>query len=355
MAIADLLNPTPASFEVIIDGNALPVQMNAQVAGITVDDTVALPSMFTLDFISSSTQNGLYELIDDEMFAPGKAVTIKLGYIDDLESVIVGEITGLEPEFTASQWPSLSVRGYDRRHRLQRATNTRTFLQQKDSDIASKIAIEAGLTSQATDSRVIHEYVIQANQTDLDFLQQRGRLIGFELLADDKKLIFRPVSNATHEVFTITLADHLLEFYPRLAAAEPLSGIQVRGWDTREKKAVEAKAQVGDEVSLMGGAKSGPSISNAYGEAVKSIYAQYVRTQAEADQIAKAYFNNLALTFIHGEGTCRGRTDLRAGTVIELADLGQRFSGQYYVTAASHRYDPQSGYHSFFHGWRNAT
>jgi len=356
MAIADLNNPSPASFQIVIDGQALPVEMGAQVAGITVEDTVALPSMFVLELMSSADQDGLFDLIDDPTFAPGKSVDIKLGYADDVDSVIKGEITALEPEYRASRWPSLVVRGYDRRHRLQRATNTRTFVQQKDSDIAAKIAVEAGLTAGAVNSKVTHEYVIQVNQTDLDFLQQRARLIQFEVLADDKKLIFQPVSNAQHEKLIITMADHLLEFYPRLTSSLQCSDVRVRGWSVKEKKAFDGKAQGSDVVSKMGGSKVGPLVAeSAFGAAVRNFSSQYVRTQAEADQIAKAYINNQALSLIKGEGTCRGRTDIRAGTVIKIGFLGERFSGKYYVTSASHRYNPQSGYHTVFNVWRNAT
>jgi phage protein D len=356
MAIADLKKPSPASFKIVIDGQALPVEMNAQVAGITVDDTVALPSMFLLELMSSARQSGLFDLIDDPRFAPGKSVDIKLGYANDLDSVIKGEITALEPDYKASRWPSLFVRGYDRRHRLQRATNTRTFLQQKDSDIAAKIAVQAGLTASTVDSGVTHEYVIQVNQTDLDFLQQRARLIQFEVLADDKKLIFRPVSNAENEKLTITMGDHLFEFYPRLSSSLLCSDVNVRGWNVTEKKAFDGKAQASDVVSKMGGLKVGPEIAqSAFGNAVRNFSSQYVRTQAEAEQIARAYINNQSLSLIKGEGSCRGRTDLRAGTVIKIDSLGKRFSGKYYVTSASHRYNPQSGYYTVFNVWRNAT
>ena len=58
--------------------------------------------------------------------------------------------------------------------------------------------------------------------------------------------------------------------------------------------------------------------------------------QAEADQIAKAQFNAVADGFITAEGTAIGNPDLAAGSVVELTKLGKRFSGFYYIAAASH-------------------
>jgi phage protein D len=357
MAVPDLNNPLAPSFRVTIDGTDLPFEAEAHTVAVTVDDTVELPSMFTLELVGSADQTDDTSWVDDEsLFAAGKVVEIKLGYGDDVESLIIGEITGLEPEFIFDRRPSLIVRGYDRRHRLQRGRQTRTFIQQKDSDIAEKIAREAGLTPNVIDSAVVHEYVIQANQTDLLFLQERAGRIQFEVVVEDKKMFFRPVSNDKSEVLTLTMDDHLLEFYPQLSSLQQVSEVSVRGWNPKEKKELLGKAQTGDEVSTMGGKESGPKLSrDAFGAAVGMLSAQPVMTQAEADQVAKARLNELALLLVSGEGICLGRTDLRAGKVIKIDGVGKRFSGQYYVTAATHRYDPQDGYRTHFTVRRNAS
>ena len=69
------------------------------------------------------------------------------------------------------------------------------FVGLKDSDIASQIASEANLEVDAVDSKVTHDYVIQANQTDLEFLRERAGRIQYEVFVSDKTLHFRPVQN----------------------------------------------------------------------------------------------------------------------------------------------------------------
>jgi Contractile injection system tube protein len=51
---------------------------------------------------------------------------------------------------------------------------------------------------------------------------------------------------------------------------------------------------------------------------------------------------------------CRGRTDLRSGKVIEINGVGKQFSGQYYVTATSHRYRSSGNYTTHLSVQRNA-
>jgi len=257
----------------------------------------------------------------------------------------VGEITGLEPEFTVSTLPRLTVRGYDRGHRLVRGRKTRTFSRQKDSDIASAIAGEAGLTGDATDSQVTHDYVCQAHQTDLEFLKERARRINYEVLVDGKKLLFQPVQNGESELMTLTMEDDLLEFYPRLSTMRQVTEAKVLGWDPKEKKELLGQSKTGDETSTMGGSQSGGALAQGpFGDATASTGTLPVASQAEADQIAKARLNSAALEFISGEGVCRGRYDLTAGAVIKIDGIGTRFSGQYYVVAARHRYSANLGY-----------
>src|SRR6185503_12141080 len=287
MPVADLNKPVIASFDLVIDGSPLSLSAKAYVVGITVDDSVEIPSMFTVEIAGTDDPSESFPWVDDEkLFSVGKVVEIKFGYGNDLETLIKGESIALEPEFATDRLPSLVVRGYDRRHRLQKGRRTRTFVQQKDSDIASQIASEAGLTAEAQDSQVTHDYVVQANQSDLDFLQQRAKLIQYEVLVEDKKLLFRPAANDKSEVLTISLNDHLLEFYPRLTSARQTGEVNVRGWDPKEKKEITGKSKAGDEKSMMGGKTSGPKMADeAFGAAVSMVSDQPVMTQAEADQI----------------------------------------------------------------------
>ena len=356
MAVVNLSNPQVPEFDIIINGTALSPEVHPFILSVLVDDSVTLPSMFALEIVSSSEQEDVNKWIDDDSFSIGNVIEVKLGYGNDLETLMIGETTGLEPEFISNGLPVLTVRGYDRRHRLQKGRKTRTFVQQKDSDIASKIASEAGLSAQATDSSVTHDYVIQTNQTDLEFLQERARRIQYETVVFDKKLFFRPVQNDQSEILTLTMDDHLLEFRPRLSAARQISEVSVRGWDPKQKKEIVAVAQAGAESSKMGGKQSASVMTEtAFGSTVDALIAQPLMTQAEADQMAKAVLNRNALSLIEGEGLCYGRTDLRAGKVIKIDGVGQRFGGQYYVTDAIHRYSAQGGYRTQFQVRRNAS
>lgn len=345
------------SFEVSVDGTPLPIEVALRILSIRVDEDTLLPSMFTLDLgAAGDSVDSETNWIDDSVFPIGAGVEIKLGYGDTLQSLIVGEITGIEPMFSQGALPMLTVRGYDRRHRLLRGRKTRSFVEQKDSDIATTIASDAGLTVEATDSEIVHDYVLQANQTDMEFLQERARRLQFELSVEGKILRFRPTRNDQGEELTLSITEDLLEFRPRLSTMRQLTEVAVRGWNPKDKQTIVGQARAGDEVSSMGGTAAGSSLSeSAFGAAPVAAREVVVSTQAEADQVARAVLNRAALDLISAEGVSIGRTDLRAGKVVKLDGLGTRFSGLYYVKAASHCYSQSSPYQTHFVAWRNAS
>ena len=337
MPAAELSNPVPV-FDITINGRPLSVEARDRITHVLVDDSIAWPSMFafqlTDDFLSGDEHVWI-----DRGFAVGSVVEIKLGYGSELERLIAGEITGLEPEFVIDRPPHLIVRGYDRRHRLQKGRKTRTFVGQKDSDIANTIGREANLSITATDSKVRHDYVIQANQTDLEFLRERAERIQYEVVVSNKELFFRPVQNTQSKVLTLTMGDELLEFYPRLSTTRQVTGVTVRGWDPQEKK------------EIVGTAKA----RSAQGGTSEVLTMLPTMTQAEADQMAQAALNEIAARFIETEGKVLGNPGIRAGQLTEIAGVGRRFSGQYYVTSAIHDYTAQGGYRTQFQARRNAS
>jgi phage protein D len=350
--MAELSNgPLVPQIDLLINGSPVSAAVLRYVEDVVVDDSVELPSMFAFAVTSSDAQEKESPWVDNEdLFSVGNVVEIKMGGDDDLASLIIGEITALEPEFVTSRLPLLYVRGYDRRHRLQRGRKTRSFLQKKDSEIADQVGREAGLNVKATDSGSMLDYLLQANQTDWEFLCERARLIRYEVMVNDKTLFFQPVANDKSEILTLDMANDLLEFYPRLSSAGQATEVKVQSWSVKDKKLLLG------EVSSTGGQSSGAAIAQkAFGAAIEVVVDRPVGAQAEADQLAKARFNELALELVTGEGLCRGRTDIRAGKVIKIDGIGKRFGGPYYVASAIHRCSAATGYVTEFRVRRNTS
>lgn len=343
-------------FKIFVEGKELQLETEADVSDVWVSDYVEGASVFTITFNTWDSDKQEFRWLDDEPLSEGTDVEIKIGFADNLKRLIIGEVTAIEPEFHDSDAPTLKIHGYDLLHRFRRGRKTRSFAEMKDSQIAEQIARDLKLKTQVEDTQIVHEYILQNNQTDIDFLLERARRIRYEVVVQDKTLHFRKAANDKKgEVVSLEYGLTLRSFYPRLNTMGQVSEVVVQGWDAKTKQAIVGKARQGDEVSKMSGTKLGFAISEkAFFKTTASIVDKPIYSEGEAIQIAKGKFNDMSVAFITGEGVAVGNTDIRAGEVIALQKLGQRFSGLYYVTSSTHVVD-EKGYSTRFTVERNAT
>jgi phage protein D len=342
-------------YKVFAGGNELPDEIAVDILEVQVCDYVEYASTFSIRFNNWHSDRQEFKDIGNGSLNEGTEVEVKMGFVDDQKSLIVGEVTGLEPEFSPDQAPTMTVYGYDRLHRFRRGRKTRTFTQMKDSQIAEQIARELNLRAQVEDTQIVHEYVLQANKTDIDFLLGRARLIRYEVVFEANTLNFRKAANDQNKVIELKYGLTLKSFYPRLSTMQQVSEVIVQGWDPKTKQPIVGRARQGDENRKMSGGNLGVAIAEqAFFNTTRAFTDIPVFTDGEANQIAKGKFNDMAIAFVAGEGEAIGNTDICAGCVVELTGLGQRFSGPYYVTSSKHVVD-QRGYTTKFTVTRNAA
>jgi phage protein D len=341
-------------FKITINGSELQPEMMVDMLEVTVSDFTEGADMFSVLFNVWDPKQQRYKWLDDGVFDEGSEIEIKVGYIDNQESIMVGEVVAIEAGFPENEPRTVCIQGFDRLHRFRRGRKSRSFQQMKDSQIAEKIAQDLQLQAQVDDSSIVHDYVFQNNQSDIDFLKLRARRIFYEIAVKDKTLFFKKAANDQGQTISLKYGETLLSFKPRLTTVGQVNEVIVKGWNPTTREAITGRAQSGDETTQMGGQQTGAAVAAAsFGNTKTFIVDMPVRSQTEADQIAMAAFNDLVMDFITGEGKAVGNTGIRAGSVIELTKLGNRFSGLYYVTSSSHIIDKQ-GYVTKFNVKRNS-
>jgi phage protein D len=316
-----------------LDGTALQRPVVQKLIEVVVDQHSHLPDMFTIRLDDPNLK-----ILDEGPFDLAKEVEIT-SETSDRENVVLikGEITALEPNFGEGMNAELVVRGYDKSHRLFRETSSIAYLNKKDSDLASEIAQRAGLQAKVETTNTVYDHIFQHNQSDLSFLLQRAWRIGFECFVSDGKLHFRKPPSGGEKVKLIW-GDDLLSFRPRLTLAEQVDEVTVRGWDVDRQQPIVGRAENG---RLFPGIEESDNVERwrgAIGGGKLVVVDQPVVTQAEADLLAAARLDELSGAFIEAEGVAFRRPDIKAGRMVELKALGNRFSGDYLVTSASHIY-----------------
>lgn len=439
-------------FYLKLGGSDAPAELMADLGNVEVDDSLHIPDMFTLQ-------------VRDPRFQWGEADLLRVGQEVEIlaaassggapKRLLIGEITGVEPEYPYNGVPLLMVRGYDRAHRLHRGKKTRSFQQVTDSDMVLRIARDYGLRPEVDATTEVHEYILQNNQTDFEFVQERARRMGYNFLVDDRALVFKKPANMPADVVELDYGTTLRQFRPRMTTASQYKEVIVKGWDPVTKREIVAQARPGGGGSSGGGAgplgglagaaagaasgaanaaaqagasqlnrlaqqamsaaesklnaaqseavgalppqlrgpaqqlaehgkqaakdkasqlaqdylgDTGAQIINAIGSGNAADIAQIgmelgaglvekafgeagvlmvthhpVRTQAEAEALAKTIAAELAGGNVQAEGVAVGNPKLTAGCKVKLTALG-KFSGEYFVSHTRHIYDGDDGY-----------
>jgi phage protein D len=322
-------NPPPALVEDLLE--------------ITVESSLHMPDVATITIHDPRLQ-----WVDAQTLLPGVKATIEARSGRRQVEVFDGEIVEIEPEFVPGT-QRLVVRAFDRLHRLARGRHTRTFVNATDSDIARRLAQEAGLQFRGGPAGEVHQYVLQSNQTNLEFLQERAAALGYMLFVHKDTLHFEEPRSSGAPV-ELKWGETLGEFRPRMSTIGQVTSVTARGWDPAQKQAVTArsgKPRIMPKVGVRG--SGGATAQQAFSiEAAQLVTGRAIRTTRAATVLAQAEAERLESRFIEAEGSAAGIPAIVAGATLKLTGLGTRFSGSYFVTNASHHYSAGGGYSTRF-------
>lgn len=328
-------NDTLLSLMVLtLDGQVPSAGMLTSIEQIVVETSLHLPSVATLVL-----HDPQLDWVDSPLLLPGTTlvVTAKSG-----ESLFDGEIVELEAEFS-ELGQHVVVRAFDRLHRLARGTHSRAFVQVSDSDIAKTCAGEVGLSIAADATPGQHSHYIQANESNLDLLQRRAAANGYLLFVEGKQLHFAPPKQAV--AVTLAWGELLSSFRPRLSSLGQLDQVSVRGWNMKSQEAIVGLAKA-SKLPPQVGLKTKNFFDSLKPSASHADLA--LTSQEQAKRMAQGLLDSHASRFVEAEGVALGTPKLKAGVSVNITNVGTRFSGDYFVTSATHRIVPGQSYQTEF-------
>jgi phage protein D/phage baseplate assembly protein gpV len=328
-------------FSIKVDNADIPAEYATQLHSLTVESSLNLPNIAEVSFLDPKLN-----FIDGNLLIPGKKLEIfHKDPKGNEQNIFSGEIVELEPNF---EYPNAYcvVRGFDLLHRLMRGRFVRDFVDYYDSDIAIKIAGEGKMGSDIRQTSPKHDYVFQDNETNLGFLQRRASALGFVVFAKDGKLHFEAPGSSS-EVELSWGTGGLSSFRPRLTTLGQPTEITVLGWDYSTKKVVRKEAGSGTGQPKIGEPKDRVAMAQTFGTA-REIVSTTVRSEDWAQKLADGEANKRSGEYVQAEGVCGGHPGVIAGAKLKIANIGDRFKGDYIVTNAIHRYDGKKIYQTQF-------
>lgn len=289
-----------------------------------------------------------------QYFEPGRMLELYMGYEGDLHLMMIGQITALEPDYPSSGSPTLTVRGLNVLHRFRKTQHTYSWFGKRDSEIAREIGQNSvsdskpglGMTVEIDDNALSAEkpedVIFMNNQFDIVFLLERARRRGYSLFLQEqsangqiqRSLLFGPSTNEPDITYALEWGKSLVQFKPTLTTARQISQVTVRGWNRRTAKPIVGIAKWGDPGITMN--RDQQAVALAVQGNTEVVADRPVYTEAEAKALAKDILIRQLKEMVKANGATVGLPSLRAGRVVTITNLGDRFDGDYYVTDTSH-------------------
>jgi hypothetical protein len=286
-----------------------------------------------------------------DTFAFGAQVEVAAGYGDtsNLAVLISGVITEVGTNFVDGGTPELTIAGYDNAYPMSVGKSSASWAQRRDSDVASDIARFHNLETDITSTKVQQPQIEQNQESDLEFIKKLAdRNERYKVYVTGRTLHFGPARDKQEPVVTLPFGAGLLSFKPEANLAGQVSAVEIVGWDTARKQAIVGRARRGDEPGRDPRRQSAADyLQGVVRDQPILRLRQPVRSQAEADERAKAALAERAQEFLTGEGETIGLPEIRPDTIVALEAVGRRFSKAYYVEEATHHIDG-NGYRTRF-------
>jgi phage protein D len=380
-------------FELHIDGVSLRNQVVHDIMEVTYHDKLEEIDGFELvvgnwdavrrrfkyigsESAKSRADHALHEL--ETLFEPcNKTVTLTLGYLDELQTMLTGNLTTMEPSFSGNGPHTLSVRGLNHLHRMRRAKydgqwpNSKANREFTDSEIAKSFdgLVDPKWKGNGNDARRIPmpividpnaikneprlSYVAQRNEYDIDFLWRRARLRGYvvEIKPPDNQhpkefLYFGPSATGAVAPYRLTWGASLMDLKATLTTANQVKKVTVHGWDRVKQKPIQESADWSDPKLE----RLNPQLREIVERCdprEERVVTRPVFTRDEARRAARDILLGHAQDLVTVKGTVIGLPRLRTGSRTLIDGIGSRLSGEYFVTETTHTVNG-SGYQTRF-------
>jgi phage protein D len=326
-------NLTP-DLRIKIDGARLEDSIIDKLIEARVNFSVDKSDMFKLTFSDKD-----FSIQNSNTIDAGKEIIVELGYNRKFEKVVEGEIVRVEFDFESQYPTTVTIIGFDKMYRLNRTKKSRSFNKIKVSDIAHQIAKEMGLSTDIEATTKVHEYLFQNNQSNLDFLKQQAKRLNYEVEVEDNKLVFKKARHKDADgSVTLKWDKNLTQFNPIIDYTKVVEEVEVTGWDAKNKKLIKATAKAGDEKSGITGNKGTQKIKPAFASSNSKTFQTDtpISSQEEAKSIAQSKLEQLSMQYLTTTGTAIGEPKIKIGKLIQIVGVGDKLSGNYYITGCEH-------------------
>ena len=291
----------------------------------------------------------------------GNTVTIRLGYLDCVETVFKGYISGVAFGYEPDSLPYIEITAMDIKGVMMggsyaAALNASTYsaavlevLQRTEPDPDERPAITdtpdaERAKSSGGGSKSSPISVEMVNESDYEFVVRAAKRYNYEFFVDRGKVIFRPAKNDTSILMKMGTRTGLRGFHIEYSVTGVVGEIEARAMNPGSGKVIAANSKFNNTIS------TGSKAKKLVGKSAKVYVDASITSSEEAQSRVASLMEKMSYRVGSLEGSCVGIPDLLPGRFIEVSGMGVPVDNDFYLTAVKHDFSSELGFETKIEG-----
>lgn len=326
----------PVRLTVFSNGTQLEESVAFNIVSVTVRKAINRIPTAAIVLSDGDMPQGDFPISNQDILKPGREIEITAGYGDEEEAIFRGIVVRHGIEITGNNDARLEIECRDHAVAMTIGRRSANYVDSTDGAIVSVlIGRYGGLAADVANTQPQHKELVQYYCTDWDFMLSRAEVNGLLVIVDDGKVSVQAPQTGQSARLKVTYGEDLMELHADIDARSQLRRVTGATWDPKSQAATEEEvgpAQLNEQGNL----------GSSELAAVMDLSTFRLQTSAPLEQaVLKAWVGGrqvkAALARIRGRMKFQGSARAKAGSLIELDGVGDRFKGAVFVSAVHHQ------------------
>lgn len=333
MANSPLKSSTgPVTVTVKCNGKAL--ASTYELVSVEVENRVNRIPTATIVFNDGDMPNADFPISNEATLEPGAAITIEAGYDNKTATIFTGVIIKHAVRIGSNNAARLVIECRDKALAMTVARKSVSHVNKKDSDIISSLVGSYGLEADVTATTTVHKELVQYHCTDWDFMVARAEANGLLVTVDGGKVTVKAPDVSGSPVLQVTYGIDMMDFHAEMDARTQYSSVKTMSWDPKAQNILTQTAQ---PATLTGqGNITGKKLATVLNVNDVTLQSDAALPSDFLTNWAKAQQLKAELARVRGYASFQGSSAVKVGTLVELKGVGQRFTGNVWVSGLTH-------------------
>jgi Rhs element Vgr protein len=334
MATTTLKSEGAAS--IVIKSGGIPLSDAVLVYSVEVEKRVNRISRARIVVIDGDAGTGQFAVSSSSLFVPGTSIHIEAGYDNSNALIFSGIVTGQSIRIDSQIGAALEVECRDAAVAMTIGRKSLTYHNKTDSNIISSIISRyAGLAINVAATSAVRPFQVQYYVTDWEYILSLAEANGMVVTTLNGTVSVMAPGADTTPVLIVKFGDQLMEFNADLDAINQLAGVSATSFDHTTQALVTAQAT--PDIAGPGNLSS-KTLSKVLAQENYPLLISAPLQAADLAGLAKAQMIKSEYAKITGRAVFQGTALADTGKYITLGNIGDRFSGDHFISGVVHKF-----------------